>query len=154
MAQDLTLRVAGLGHNLILEVSSLSTLKDLKLEIESRTSLPVGYQRLIGRGMKNLDNDEVTLESLDIQDRTKLLLLHNKNYAIDKEGLEAINELQKEIDQLSANIDAEKPEVVRELVTRICCKLDGIDTQGSNTLRALRKEAIRKAESLDKLLPS
>jgi hypothetical protein len=35
------------------------------------------------------------------------------------------------------------------MVTRICCKLDEVDTKGSENLRAQRKELIRKAESME-----
>mmetsp|Transcript_16165 Transcript_16165/g.23767 ORF Transcript_16165/g.23767 Transcript_16165/m.23767 type:complete len:99 (-) Transcript_16165:41-337(-) len=97
MAQNLTLKVSGLGHSLTLNVSPSATLGDVMKEVESKTSLPAGYQRLIGPGLKRTVDEDVTLESLGIQDRTKFLLLHSKNFADDQKGILAITEIQKEI---------------------------------------------------------
>lgn len=136
------LRIAGLGHNLNLELSPCTTIKSLKLEVESRTNIPAIYQKLLARGSK-LDSDEATLDESDLKDRTRVMLLHNEIYAVEKEGFEALSVLNKEIDDLAAKIE------ITEYVTRICCKLDSIDTKGSDYLRSLRKDLIAKAEGLD-----
>ena len=61
----------------------------------------------------------------------------------------AINALTKEIDELAAKANSTSPAVTDELVTQIFCKLDAIDTNGSDKLRTMRKQAIAKAEALD-----
>jgi len=146
-----TLRVVGLGHKLTFDVSSSATIGEVKEQIENRTFLPAAYQRLIAHG-KKLDhsNDEMTLADLGIQNRTSLMLLHNESYAADKDGVTKISELLKETDELSGKSDTMPRDVVHELVTQICCKIDGVETHGSDTLRAMRKQAIEKAEAVDR----
>lgn len=152
MAENLTLRVAGLGHSVTFEVSPTATVADVKEEVEKQTFLPLGYQRLLARG-KKLDNDEATLESVGIKNRTRLMLLHNELYASHRESVDTISAILKETAELASKTDDSgiaSPEVIREFVTRICCRLDGVDTHGSASLRAMRKKAILKAEALDK----
>jgi len=144
----LTLKVTGLGHKLTLNVTETATIGDLKREIETRTSLPANYQRLISRG-KKLDTDDATLASLDIKNRTSIMLLHNESYAADKQAIDEIMALSKEIDDLAANKDSLSREVLHERVTAICCKVDEVDTHGSESLRAMRKAALKKAEAVD-----
>lgn len=148
MAENLTLRVTGLGHSMTLNMKKTGTVGALKEQVERETELPAGYQRLVARG-KKLDDDSVTLESLGIEDRTRLMLLHNQFYAADQAGVTAINALTKEIDELAAKANSTSPAVTHELVTQIFCKLDAIDTNGSDKLRTMRKQAIAKAEALD-----
>ena len=59
--------------------------------------------------------------------------------------------MSKEIDVLSSRCNSEplSKEVISELVTRICCKLDEVDTRGSDNLRSKRKELLKKAEAID-----
>jgi hypothetical protein len=152
MTDNLTLRVAGLGHILTLDMEKSSTVGALKEQVERETDLPAGYQRLVASG-KKLEDDSVTLASLGIEHRTKLMLLHNKLYAADAAGVTAINALNKEMNELvlakEADSDSTSPALVHELATRIICKLDAIDTNGSDKLRTMRKKAIAKAEALD-----
>jgi hypothetical protein len=148
MAENLTLRVVGLGHSLTLDMDKSGTIGALKEQVERETDLPAGYQRLVARG-KKLDDDSVTLASMGIEHRTRLMLLHNEFYAADQTGVTAINALTKEIDELVAKADSTSPALIHELVTQICCKLDAIDTNGSDKLRTMRKQAIAKAEALD-----
>ena len=146
---NLTLRVTGLGHNLTLNVPCTATVGDVKAEIERLTALPAAYQLLITHRQK-LEDDEATLSSFEIG-RGRFMLLHNKLYAADVEGITTINALMKEIDDLAAS-QSKSPNVIHELVTQICCRLDGIDTHGSEPLRAMRKQALEKAEAIDKNL--
>jgi hypothetical protein len=146
--ESLTLRVVGLGHKLTFELRPSATIGDTKAEIEAHTSLPREYTRLIARG-KKLDDDGVTLAEAGIVDRTSLMLLKNKLYATDQEGLTKIMELTKELDDLTEKMDTTSAAAIHETVTQICCKLDGIDTHGSSTLRSMRKRAIERAEALD-----
>lgn len=148
----LTLRVTGLGHRLTFDITSSATINDVKAEIDRQISLPAPYQQLIARG-KNLDqNGDVSLESLEIKNRTSMVLLHNQAYARDQVGVTAITELQREIDELAAKAQDTPPNVVHEIVTQICCKLDAIDVSGSEQLRYLRKQAIAKVEGIDHLV--
>uniref|UniRef100_A0A7S2H4E9 Ubiquitin-like domain-containing protein n=1 Tax=Helicotheca tamesis TaxID=374047 RepID=A0A7S2H4E9_9STRA len=150
---NLTLKVVGLGHTVSIDISPSATVRDLQKEVESQTSLPAAYQRLIFRG-KKLDDDSRVLgqdnDGLGIEHRTRLMLLHNEFFAADKKGIDAINAQLSGIDDLEKKIKegSLQHKVVDELITRICCNLDAVDTNGSERLRAMRKDAIRKAESL------
>jgi hypothetical protein len=113
--------------------------------------LPAAYQLLIAH-RKKLEDDTATLDSLDIAHHTKFMLLHSKLYGEDAEGVATITALTREMDDLVAQQSEASPEVTHELVTQICCKLDGVDTHGSEHLRAMRKQALAKAEAIDKTL--
>mmetsp|Transcript_18884 Transcript_18884/g.21058 ORF Transcript_18884/g.21058 Transcript_18884/m.21058 type:complete len:163 (+) Transcript_18884:42-530(+) len=143
----ITLRVTGLHRNLILKLPPTATINDIKIQVESKIYLPAAYQRLVVRG-KKLEDGDVTWQSLGIPNRTRLMLIHNEHYAKDKKGITTICELTKEIDDLADNTTDKSPKVLQELITRICCKLDSVDTHGSENLRAMRKRAIQKAESI------
>ena len=151
-ATTVTLKVSGLGHNITLDAPSHATIASIKNEIEQQTGLPPAYQRLLSRG-KNLNQDEetTTLADIGIEHRTKLMLLHSPLYGQDKEGLEKIQALEKELDELAEKSEQEEVTdvAVHELVTQICCKLDGIDVHGSEHLRSVRKKVLQKADELD-----
>ena len=155
----ITLRVSGLGHTITLEnVSSTNTtVGQLKGMIETQTKIPAIYQRLISRGHKlDEDNDGITLHNIGMKDRTKIMLLHNKLYGIEKDGYEELMKLSQELDDLILKKKEEEKEeetggedgVIHELVTRICCKLDSVDIKGSEHLKQLRKSLIQKAEMI------
>lgn len=144
----LLLKVTGLGHKITLNVAETSTIFDIKKEIETQTGLPASYQRLLSRG-KKLDTDEATLDSLNIQNRTTIMLLHNESYAADKQAIDEIASLKAQIDALEARKESTPKDELHEQVTVICCKLDAVDTHGSESLRAMRKEALKKAEAID-----
>jgi hypothetical protein len=151
-SNTVALRVTGLGHTLTLEPHlGSSTVADLKREIEARTGILAAHQRLLARGHKLEDGDAVTLEQAGLKGRTKIMLLHNELYGKEKEGYEELAAIAKEIDDLASKKKDKKvsQKVVSELVTRICCKLDQVDTKDSDTLRAYRKDLLRKAESVD-----
>ena len=75
-----TLRVSGLGQNLTVQVPSSSSIATLKACIAAKATdwIPAEYQRLIARGIK-MDGMEdcTTLADAGLQDRTKVILLHN-----------------------------------------------------------------------------
>jgi BAG domain len=145
---NLALRVTGLGHNLTFNIPCTATVGDVKAEIERLTALPAAYQLLIAH-RQLLEDNEATLSSIKIGRNGRFMLLHNKLYAADVEGITTINALIKEMDDLAAA--SESPNVKQhELVTQICCKLDNIDTHGSEPLRAMRKQALEKAQAIDK----
>lgn len=89
---------------------------------------------------------------IGLEDRTKILLLHSAQHAQDKAGVDALDALNKEIDQIDEKrISREYDNVtVHELITQICCKIDGVETNGSEALRRMRRGAIRRAEGVAK----
>jgi Ubiquitin family/BAG domain len=143
-----TMRVSGLGHSLTFGLISSATVRELKQRIEQETRLPAEYQSLLARGSK-LDNDDLSLAEAGIQDRTKIMLMHNNLYTQEKEGFEALTRLEEEITALASKKDTSTPVLIRELVTKICCRLDEVEILGSSTLRARRKDLLKRAESLD-----
>ena len=174
-AITITLRITGLGHNMTLKdlSSTTMTMAELMTKIYNSTGIIPRYQRLIGpRGLKidsNNDNsndngnggDEKTLFEIGIKDRTKLILMHSPLYSNEKDSYEKLIGIEKEINDLENSIlireninnnnnsDHKKPIVVSEMVTRICCKLDLVDTVGSIFIRLKRKELIKKVEGLE-----
>ena len=174
----ITLRITGLGHNMTLKdlSSTTMTMAELMTKIYNSTGIIPRYQRLIGpRGLKidsNNDNsngngnggdDEKTLFEIGIKDRTKLILMHSPLYSNEKDSYERLIGIEKEINDLKNSIltresinnnnnDHKKPIVVSEMVTRICCKLDLVDTVGSIFIRLKRKELIKKVEGLETIL--
>lgn len=147
----LSLKIAGLGTSFIIEILPSSTVGELKDIIESHTSLPGPYQRLIAKGKDLKGDDTITLSHARIENRSKIMLFHNRTYAADKDAIQAIAKLDKEIDDLNSkrkSSDVMESKTINEIVTRICCKLDEIDSRGSVTIRSLRKRAIQKAESV------
>jgi len=159
----LTLRIAGLGHHFEIDISPTATLAELKSEIERRTELPSSYLRLVAKHKKT-DDDSLVLGptileggnikdlGIGLEDRTKILLLHSPQYAADKEGVDKLVELLKEIAEVDEKRKTREFEriQVHELITQLCCKIDGVETNGSEALRALRKSTIRKAEEVAK----
>ena len=150
--QHMTLRVAGVGHSLTLELDQSATVGDLKLMIEQKTRLPCAYQRLVTRG-KSLDDPDATLIDKGIENRTKLMLLHSALFAQDKSVFEQLDKIENEIFELEAKAEKESvdPIGIKELVTQICCRLDEVDVKGSDNLRQKRKNALKRAEALDVL---
>jgi hypothetical protein len=143
----ITLRITGLGHTLTLDHAASSTVESLKQEIAGRTGLPAVYQRLLARGHK-LEDNHATLDEAGVKNRTKVMLLHSALYAQEKDGWDALAVLAQELDDLAAGPDTTAA-AMSDLVTRLCCKLDAVDTMGSEHLRARRKQLLRQAEHLD-----
>ena len=159
MEEKLTIKVTGLGHKLTLkDLPAVSTtVEGLFQAIEEQTGLPSRYQKLIGPQKLNItyEDDLITksLADLGIKNRTKLMLLHSPNYQAEKDTYEQLQAVEQEIANLRESIkqQAQKEGYVAEMVTRICCKLDAIDTSGSQGLRAHRKKLIQTAEGLEAL---
>ncbi|KAL9182769.1 hypothetical protein ACHAXT_004048 [Thalassiosira profunda] len=162
MSQEtIRLRVAGLGHHFELDADPASTLGDLKEEIAERIDLPAGYQRLVAK-RKRLDDDACVLGptimdgnsivsmGIGLEDRTKILLLHTPQYQHDQEGISKLNDLNAEIDKVDRGRRSREMEnkLVQELIIQICCKIDGVETHGSEALRKMRKATIKKAEEV------
>ena len=154
------LRIAGLGHHVELEMKPTATLLDLKNEINKQTDVPVSYQRLVAKQKKMVDDamilgpsifDEssnVEKAGIGLETRTKILLLHSPQYAQDKGGIDALTKLNAEIDKIDEGRRSREMEdkVVQEMIIQICCKIDGVETNGSDALRKMRKQTIQKAE--------
>ncbi|KAL3823790.1 hypothetical protein ACHAXA_011577 [Cyclostephanos tholiformis] len=176
------LRVSHLGgyppyHEI--EMSPLSTLLDLKLEIEKRTLLPPAYQRLIAK-RKRMDDDGMILgptvfgdgggDGVDgsggggasrsvlgmgiaLVDGEKVLLMHSPLYERDRGGIEKLNEHIGEIDRIkAARVSGNmNDKTVQELIIQVCCKLDCVETSGSEALRMMRKATIKRAEGVARM---
>mmetsp|Transcript_24846 Transcript_24846/g.52006 ORF Transcript_24846/g.52006 Transcript_24846/m.52006 type:complete len:198 (-) Transcript_24846:2820-3413(-) len=155
------LRVAGLGYHFDIDAVPTATLGELKEEIRRRTDIPSPYQRLVAK-RKKLDDDTMvlgptvmdgnTIVSMGIgfEYGTKILLLHSPLYEPDKEGIGKLTALQKEIDRIDAgwrNRDLNN-KTVQELIIQVCCKIDCVETNGSEALRQMRRLTIKKAEGV------
>lgn len=155
------LRVAGLGHYFELDSAPTVTLGDLKEEIEKKTDLPSPYQRLVAK-RKKMDDDTMVLGptimdgntiismGIGLEDRTKILLLHSSLFAKDEEGIDKLTKLIERIDEIDAgrrsrDIDNK---TVQEFIIQVMCKIDCVETNGSEALRKMRKLTIRKAEEV------
>ena len=153
----ITLRITGLGHTLTLEhISTHTTIGQLKQQIENETNVPIPYQRLLARGHKFDDdsNDNLTtLDDINMKDRTKIILLHNHVYALEKDGYTKLMMLEKEINNLidKHNTESLSKIVLEELVTRICCKLDMVEINGSEHLRSIRKRLLNNVNDIEKI---
>jgi len=160
--RPILLRIAGLGHHVELEISPTATLADLKDEVHKQTGVPASYQRLVAK-QKKMEDDSLVLgpsifdESsneehvgIGLETRTKILLLHSPRYAQDKGGIETLTNLNKEIDKIDEGRRRREMEdkVVQELIIQICCKIDCVETNGSDALRKMRKQTIQKAEKV------
>ena len=157
----LRLRVSGLGHHFEIDALPTATLGDLKEEIERTTGIPTPYQRLIAK-RKKLDDDamvlgptvmsDTTIVSLGIafESGTKILLLHSAQRERDKEGIEKLLALGKEIDRIDRGRRSRAMDntLVQELIIQVCCKIDAVETNGSDALRRMRKRTVRKAEDV------
>ena len=161
ISPKIRLRIAGLGHHFELDAAPTATLGVLKEEIERKTDLPSPYQRLVAK-RKKLDDDTMVLGptvmdgntilsmGIGFEDGTKILLLHSPLYEPDREGIEKLTTLLKEIDRIdkarrSRDMDNK---LVQELIIQMCCKIDAIETNGSDALRKLRKLTVKRAEDV------
>jgi len=155
------LRVAGLGHFVEIDVDPTITLGDLKYIIERKTDLPAPYQRLVAK-RKKMDDDTMVLGptvmdgntivsmGIGLEDRTKILMLHSPLFGKDKEGIEKLTGLNKEIDKIDLgrhNGDLNN-KTVQEFIIQVMCKIDCVETNGSEALRKMRKSTIKQAEDV------
>ncbi len=119
----------------------------------------------IGKTLKG----ELTLQQLGLQPGSvsKAILMHSPGFQGDQEAMEKITKLNEELDLLEMRKTGEESmrklqdeegstktlnkQIAQHLITDICCKLDLIDINGSETLREIRKKVLRRAENLDKL---
>jgi len=147
---SITLRLSGLGHTLIFDKPLSCSILDFKKDIQSKTNIPVNYQKLLARGHK-LDDDNMTLEEAGLKDRTRIILLHNELYTKEKSAYEALQLIETEIHDLKEKKEKDglEKKVISELVTRLCCRLDAIEVNKSDTLRSMRKNLLKRVESLD-----
>ena len=162
------LRVAGLGHYCEIDISPTATLSQLKSEVEKQTDLPNPYQRLVAK-RKKMDDDTMVLGptiimsnddkqpgssiekiGIGLEGQTKILLLHSPLYAKDKEGLEKLTTYLQEINKIDTKFHNKEIDnkTVQELIIQVCCKIDSVETNGSEELRKIRKRTVRKAENV------
>ena len=95
-------------------------------------------------------NNSIVCIGIGLEDKTKILLLHSPSYENDREGITKLSELAKEIDKI--DIARRKRDMdnktLQELVIQICCKIDAVETNGSESLRRMRKSTIHRAEDV------
>lgn len=161
LEKPIRLRIAGLGHQFDVDAIPSATLGELKDEIQRKTDLPSPYQRLVAK-RKRLDDDTMvlgptvmdgnTIVSMGIgfEDGTKILLLHSPLFERDKEGIDKLTAFVRDIDRIdigrrSRNLDNK---TVQELIIQVCCKIDAVETNGSEALRKMRKQTIKRAEDV------
>lgn len=150
----ITLRINGPNRcKITTEVDPTSTtIGDLKQQVSREVALPSHYLKMIARGMK-FDDDTATLKDVGLyQNRSSVMCMHNELFANDQKGIAQIQAMISEIENLEGQIRDDSPpkaDVVHEVVTQLCCRLDGIETNGSDTLRRFRKQALARAEALD-----
>lgn len=77
------------------------------------------------------------------------MLLHTPLYIQEKDLYELLMAVRTELDDLYDKRMNLKPDAVTDIITRLCCKLDAIDTKDSSTLRTTRKELLKKAQEMD-----
>jgi hypothetical protein len=135
------------GGKLTVSVPPSTTVGQLKEELFEAGSPPGAYLRLVCRG-KKLEDDAASLESLGIQSRTAIMALHNEQFVQDQAGVQAIEKVLSEADQLQQDRQLPK-NVVTERVTQLFCQLDGIEINGSATLRQFRKSALSRIQKIE-----
>mmetsp|Transcript_12344 Transcript_12344/g.19677 ORF Transcript_12344/g.19677 Transcript_12344/m.19677 type:complete len:103 (+) Transcript_12344:2-310(+) len=90
---------------------------------------------------------------IGFEDDTKILMMHSPLYEQDKEGIEKLTGLMEEIDKVDTgrrNRDMNNT-TVQELIIQVCCKIDAVETNGSEALRKMRKQTIKKAENVARM---
>jgi len=87
---------------------------------------------------------------IGLEDGTKIMLLHSPLYEKDRVGVEKLIDLVGEIDRIDAARRARDMDdkTVQELIIQVCCRLDCVETNGSDALRTMRKSTIRRAEGV------
>ena len=144
------LKVAAFGKQFLVEdMTPQQTVLDLQTRIEELTQVSVRYQRMLSHGKQLGDDPSQTLQDVGVQHRTKLMVLHNQLYAQEKQGWEALQALQREIESLEEAKSKMAKAIVHERVTQLCCRLDAVSVQGSDYLRQRRKELLQRAERID-----
>eukprot|EP00584_Thalassiosira_punctigera_P015778 CAMPEP_0172555208 /NCGR_PEP_ID=MMETSP1067-20121228/58297_1 /TAXON_ID=265564 ORGANISM="Thalassiosira punctigera, Strain Tpunct2005C2" /NCGR_SAMPLE_ID=MMETSP1067 /ASSEMBLY_ACC=CAM_ASM_000444 /LENGTH=200 /DNA_ID=CAMNT_0013343721 /DNA_START=31 /DNA_END=633 /DNA_ORIENTATION=+ len=160
-AGAIRLRIAGLGHHFEIDASPIAMLSDLKDEIQRKTNLPSPYQRLVAK-RKKLDDDTMVLGPTVMEGNTilsmgigfdygaKILLLHSPLFEQDKEGIEKLTALVNEIERIDQGRRSRdmNNKLVQELIIQVCCKIDAVETNGSEALRKMRKQTIKRAENV------
>ena len=144
---QIRLRVAGLGHDCQFEVTDSSTLADIKSIVAAKTGIPPPYLLLLSRG-KKLADGSATLSSLGVKDRTRLMLMHGPGWHVDESGINEVQAVCRSLDEIESRLSEVGANVVDELVTQACIRLDAVKVGDSKALRGLRKYALLRAEGL------
>mmetsp|Transcript_17707 Transcript_17707/g.55264 ORF Transcript_17707/g.55264 Transcript_17707/m.55264 type:complete len:155 (-) Transcript_17707:12-476(-) len=142
------LRVSGCGQNLDLEFESSTKVGAVLDAVAERAGggLTRRHVKLLFRGKQLGEGgtDTMSLESAGVRDRTKLMAMHTKEYHAEKSVIAALDEFSRQVDGI-----ADPTSVAgQEYLTQIICKLDGVDAQGSDFLRARRKALVKRIEAL------
>ena len=74
--QMITITLSHRGTSHTFTVSPISTLRDLQLDIENKTSVPPEFQKLLYKGKKGVsDSESAPLESVGLKNGTKVTLM-------------------------------------------------------------------------------
>ena len=137
------LKLTGCGQSLELEVENGETVGRLldKCAEEMGGGVSRRHVKLVARG-KNLDESsaQLSLEAAGIRDRTKMMIMHTKNYHAEKAGLAKLAELAARADAVADPASA----AGQEMLTQLLCEVDGVDAGGSDWLRAQRKALVKR----------
>lgn len=120
------------------------TLQDFKNHIAGEMDLRPEYLKLIHRG-KVLEPNEESLNKLGIRYGSKMQLMKTEEYHQDKDTIDIIHKFSKEISILEEqakekNISDRDAVILDEQFTGLLERIDGIDTNGRPTLRAVKKK--------------
>ena len=138
------LRVAGCGQSFDFELETSSKVGAVLDKTAEAMGLARHHIKMLYRGKQiGGGNDGVSLDAAGIRDRTKLMLMYTGEYHKEKEIIEQLAALSKQVDDLDP-----RQKGYDEFLTQIMCKLDGVDTAGSEWLRARRKAELVRIEGL------
>lgn len=97
-----------------------------------------------------MDGNTILSMGIGLEDRTKILMLHSPSYEKDKDGVEKLTGLMKEIEKidLGGHTREFNNKTVQEFIIQVMCKIDCVETNGSEALRKMRKLTIKQAEDV------
>ena len=97
-----------------------------------------------------MDGNTIVSMGIGLEDRKKILFLHSPQYEQDKEGIDKLTKLIEEIEKIDAGRRSRDMDnkTVQELIIQVMCKIDCVETNGSEALRKMRKLTIKKAENV------
>mmetsp|Transcript_3572 Transcript_3572/g.4486 ORF Transcript_3572/g.4486 Transcript_3572/m.4486 type:complete len:195 (-) Transcript_3572:269-853(-) len=127
------------------------TLGDLRAHIAEGLELRPEYIKLIHRG-KVLTQDESALNKVGIRYGSKMTMMRSDEYHQDKATIDIIHKFSKEIavleqQSIDPNLTDRDAVILDEVLTGLLERIDGIDTSGRPSLRAMRKSLVLRAQT-------
>mmetsp|Transcript_3737 Transcript_3737/g.4326 ORF Transcript_3737/g.4326 Transcript_3737/m.4326 type:complete len:647 (+) Transcript_3737:174-2114(+) len=116
------------------------------------------YEAGISSGLDGMNNLQPRIPPSSEEGLKWFRMAANKNHTESKRlvkemtkidiSRDALTAAQKEITGLGMKAERMELKLLEELVTGMCCKLDGVETYGNEKLRAHRKQLIRTVEAI------